>query len=391
MAATVTTGARTGASADAAALAPVGVGVIGAGMISTAYLTNLTSFPDLRVVILGDLDTARASARAEQHGVPEWGTPDDVLAHAEVELVVNLTVPVAHVPVSSAAISSGKHVWSEKPIGIDRTEALGLLDQAASAGLRVGIAPDTVLGRGVQTARRAIARGDIGVPLSAQTTMQHVGPDLSHPNPEFLFARGAGPVLDMGPYYLSTLVTIFGPIARVAAVGAKGRETRVIRVGDRAGAEFPVEVPTLVHTIAQFEQGGVSQSVFSFDSPLVRTGVVEITGTEGTLMIPDPNMFTGDVRITRAPSLERMRDEAEWTRVPLVGSDAGRGLGVLDMARAIRGGRQHVATGELGFHVLDAMIAIEESIATGRFVEIASRVGTIPLAPDDRDPRLATL
>ena len=316
----------------------VGVGFVGTGMISDTYLANLTSFPDVRVVILGDIDTARAAAQARKHGIAESGTPEDVLAHPDVELVVNLTVPAAHVPVSLAAIAAGKHVWSEKPIGIDRAAALGLLAQAEAAGLRVGIAPDTVLGPGLQTARRAIARGDIGVPLSAQTSMQYAGPDIFHPNPEFLFAKGAGPLIDMGPYYVTALVTVFGPVARVAAVGSKGREVRTVRVGERAGAEFPVEVPTLVQAIAQFEQGATSQSVFSFDSPLARTGVVEVTGTEGTMIIPDPNTFGGEVRITRAPAPETAAAEPAWEVVPPVGVEAGRGLGVLDMARAIRAG-----------------------------------------------------
>ena len=370
---------------------PVGVGFIGTGMISNTYLENLTSFPDVRVVILGDLNTTLAAARAEEHGIPESGTPDDVLAHPDVEIVVNLTIPAAHVPVSSAAITAGKSVWSEKPIGIDRQSALGLLAQADAAGLRVGIAPDTVLGPGLQTARRAILRGDIGVPLSAQTTMQYIGPDIFHPAPEFLFARGAGPLFDMGPYYLTALVNLFGPLARVAAVGNKGRATRTIQVGDRAGTEFAVEVPTLVQTIAQFEQGATSQSVFSFDSPLARTGVIEITGTEGTLVVPDPNTFGGEVRITRAATLEQMGSEPEWHAVPSIGIEAGRGLGVLDMARAIRAGVPHIATGELGYHVLDALVAIEESTASGRFIEIESTVGDIPLVPEDRDPREATL
>jgi predicted dehydrogenase len=365
---------------------PVGVGFIGTGMISDTYLENLSSFPDVRVVILGDLDTARAAAQAQKHGVPESGTPDDVLAHPEVELVVNLTIPAAHVPVSSAAIAAGKHVWSEKPIGIDRLEAKRLLEQADAAGLRVGTAPDTVLGPGVQTARRAIARGDIGVPLSAQTSMQYIGPDIFHPNPEFLFAPGAGPVYDMGPYYVTALVNLFGPVARVAAVGAKGRSTRTVQVGERAGTEFPVLVPTHVQAIAQFEQGATSQSVFSFDSPLARVGVVEITGTEGTLVVPDPNMFAGDVTIARPG-----RGEPEWHTVPPIGVEAGRGLGVLDMARAIRSGGPHIATGELGYHVLDTLVSIDESVASGRFVEVESTVGEIPLVPEDRDPREATL
>lgn len=370
---------------------PVGVGFVGTGMISDTYLENLTSFPDVRVVILGDLDTARAAAQAAKHGVAESGTPDDVLAHPDVEIVVNLTVPAAHVPVSRAAIAAGKHVWSEKPIGVDRAEARALLDKADAAGLRVGIAPDTVLGPGLQTARRAILRGDIGTPLSAQTVMQNIGPDIFHPNPEFYFVAGGGPVLDMGPYYLSALVSILGPIARVAAVGGQGRTTRTVQAGDRAGTEFPVSVTTFVHALTQFEQGGVGQSVFSFESPLARMGIVEVTGTEGTIMIPDPNTFGGDVKVTGVPTFAMLGRETEWRTLDPVGVEAGRGLGVLDLARAIRGGVPHIASGELGYHVLDAMVSIEESVGSGRFVEVESTVADVPLVPEDRDPREATL
>jgi predicted dehydrogenase len=219
-----------------------------------------------------------------------------------------------------------------------------------------------VLGPGVQSARRAIANGDIGVPMSAQTVMQYAGPDIFHPNPEFLFARGAGPLFDMGPYYLTTLIHIFGPVATVAAVGSKARTTRTVQVGDRLGTEFPVEVPTHVSAIAQFAGGGVSQSVFSFQSPLAKMGFVEITGTEGTLIVPDPNAFTGEVKITRAAGLAMIRDEPEWEIVPITGALAGRGLGVLDMARSIRSDSRHMASGELGYHVLDILVSIEEAI-----------------------------
>jgi predicted dehydrogenase len=370
---------------------PVGVGFIGTGMISNTYLENLASFPDIRVVILGDLDTDRAAAQAAAHGVPASGTPDDVLAHPDVEIVVNLTIPAAHVPVSRAAIAAGKHVWSEKPIGVDRAEARALLDEADAAGLRVGIAPDTVLGPGLQTARRAILRGDIGTPLSAQTVMQNIGPDIFHPNPEFYFVAGGGPVLDMGPYYLSALVSILGPIARVAAVGGQGRATRTVQAGDRAGTAFPVSVTTFVHAITQFERGAVGQSVFSFESPLPRMGIVEITGTEGTLMIPDPNTFGGDVKLTGVPTFAMLGQDTEWRTLDPIGVVAGRGLGVLDMARAIRSGEPHIATGDLGYHVLDAMVSIEESVQSGSFVDVASTVGDVPLVPEGRDPREATL
>ena len=370
---------------------PVGVGLIGAGMISDTYLENLLSFPDVRVVIVGSRQPERARAKAEQHRVPEWGSSDDVLAHPDVEIVVNLTVPAVHAEISTQAIAAGKHVWSEKPLSIDRAGGRALLGQAAAAGLLVGVAPDTVLGQGIQTARRAIARGDIGVPLSAQTVLQYPGPDLFHPDPEFLFARGAGPLFDIGPYYLTTLVHIFGAVDSVAAVGSKSRATRTIQVGDRAGTVFPVEVPTHVSAIARFAGGGVSQSVFSFDSPLVRMGVVEITGTEGTMLVPDPNMFTGDVKITRAPSLPDLLADPKWESVPLTGALAGRGTGVLDMARAVRTGTRPLASGELAYHVLDTMTAIDEAIATHRTVEVASTVDTVPLVSEGWDPFAATL
>jgi predicted dehydrogenase len=374
-----------------AASGPVGVGFIGTGMISDTYLENLTSFPDVRVVILGDLDQHRARAQAEKYDIPEWGSSDDVLTHPDVEIIVNLTIPAAHAQVASEAIAAGKNVWSEKPISVDRASGRALLEQAESAGLLVGVAPDTMLGQGVQTARRAIAHGDIGVPMSAQTVMQYPGPDIFHPNPEFLFARGAGPLFDMGPYYITTLVHIFGPVATVAAVGSKDRATRTVQVGDRLGTEFPVDVPTHVSAIAQFAGGGVSQSVFSFQSPLAKMGVVEITGTEGTLIVPDPNAFTGEVKITRAAGLAMIRQEPEWETVPITGALAGRGLGVLDMARSIRSHTQHLASGELGNHVLDILVSIEEAIESRRTVEVASTVEPIPLLSEDWDPFEATL
>ncbi|GAA3639166.1 Gfo/Idh/MocA family protein [Microlunatus ginsengisoli] len=370
---------------------PVGVGFIGTGMISNTYLENLTKFPDIDVVILGDLNTELAKSQAEKHGIREWGSADDVIAHPDVELVVNLTIPAVHAQVSGRAIDAGKHVWSEKPISVDRESGRALLAKAEAAALLVGIAPDTVLGPGVQTARRAIAHGDIGEPLSAQTVMQYIGPDIFHPSPEFLFAKGAGPLFDMGPYYLTTLVHVFGSVESVAAVGSKSRATRTIQAGDRVGTTFEVDVPTHVSALAKFVDGGVSQSVFSFDSPMVKMGVVEITGTEGTLVIPDPNRFTGEVKITRAPAPAAIMDPAVWEDVPITGVYAERGLGVLDLARAARNGGRPLASGELGYHVLDTMVAIDEAVTENRVVAVDSRVAAVPPVAEDFDPFAATL
>lgn len=374
----------------AAASAPVGVGLIGAGNISDQYLTHLTSFPDVRVLAIGDLIEDRARAQAEKYGVPRAGGVDVVLGDPDIDIVVNLTIPAVHVEVSLASIAAGKHVWTEKPIGIDREESQRLLSTADAAGLRVGVAPDTVLGPGVQTAKRAIARGDIGRPLFATTTFQWQGPELWHPNPAFLYAKGAGPLLDMGPYYVSTLLHVFGPVASVAALGLQGVPTRTVKSGELAGQEFPVEIPSTLSVLMEFEQGGQAQSLYSTDSPLLRHGIVEINGTEGTLVIPDPNTFGGDITITR-PLTDVSVREPEVVRVPQEGVLAGRGLGLLDMARAIREGRPHVATGEFGYHVLDTLLSIEEAAESRSFVQVSSTLDTVGSLLEGFDPLAATL
>lgn len=363
---------------------PVGVAVIGAGVIAKEYLTNLTAFPDVNVHVVADLFPEAAAARASEFGVAEHGTPDVALSHPDVEIVVNLTIPAAHVEVAQAAVAAGKHVWSEKPFSLDRESGLGLLKAADAAGLRLGCAPDTFLGAGLQTALRMIKRGDIGTPLTALTLMQSPGPESWHPNPAFLFQEGAGPLFDIGPYYLTTLIQTFGAIERVAAVGSKSRETRVIGSGPRAGEVFDVTVPTHVSALAEFSGGESSQSIFSFDSPLKRHGFVEVTGTEATIAFPDPNMFDGDVTITR-------RDSDEPEVIPSTGATSTRGTGVLEMARALRAGRPHRAQGETAYHVLDAMVSIAESIEAHSFVDVQSTATAAEPLPEDWDPLAATL
>ena len=375
--------------------APLGVGIIGAGNISDQYLTNLTSFPDVRVLAIGDVQEDRARAQAMKYGVPASGDVDVVLDHPDIEIVVNLTIPAAHIEVSEAIIAARKHVWTEKPLGIDRVTSLRMLEKADAAGLRVGVAPDTVLGPGVQTAKRAIARGDIGRPLFAQTLFQWQGPELFHPNPSFLYARGGGPLLDMGPYYVSSLVHVFGPVAAVAAIGLRGSETRRVQVGPHAGDEFPVEIPSTVSLLMLFEGGGQAHSLYSTDSPLMRQGIVEISGTEGTIVIPDPNTF-GDGRITiTRPLTEEIVPPARVTQeiveVPQEGILVGRGLGLLDMGRAIREGRPHVATGRFGYHVLDTLLSIEEAIELRQFVTVESSIDEVGSIAADFDPLGVTL
>ncbi|MHA7240335.1 Gfo/Idh/MocA family protein [Arthrobacter sp. TMS1-12-1] len=371
-------------STSARRTGPVGVAVIGAGVISKEYLTNLTAFPDVRVHIVADMVEEVAAARAAEFGIPASGGLQDALDHPDVEIVVNLTIPAAHVEVATAVVEAGKHVWSEKPFSLDRESGIGLLKTADAAGMRLGCAPDTFLGAGLQTALRLVARGDIGVPLTALTLMQSPGPESWHPNPAFLFQEGAGPLFDMGPYYLTALVQTFGAITTVGGFGSTSRRTRTIGSGPRAGEVFDVTVPSHVSAIAQFAGGESSQSIFSFDSPLQRTGFIEVTGTEATLAFPDPNTFTGELVLTR-----RGRDEPEV--IPAVGATATRGSGVLEMARALREGRPHRAQGEMAYHVLDAMVSIAESIATGGFVPLSSTATAAEPLPEDWDPYAATL
>ncbi|MFI6512562.1 Gfo/Idh/MocA family protein [Streptosporangium sp. NPDC050855] len=358
---------------------PLGVAVVGCGTISHQYLSNLVSFPGVRVVACADLDLERAREVAARYGVPVAATSSEVISHPDVELVVNLTIPSAHARVALAAVRVGRHVYNEKPFTTDRESGAVLVEAAASAGVLLGSAPDTFLGAGLQTAARVVAEGGIGRPLSALTLFQGPGPESWHPSPEFLFQPGAGPLFDMGPYYLTALTTLFGPARRVAAVGRRARDERVVGSGPRAGTRFPVEVPTHVTTLVEFAGGQAATMVFTFDSPLHRTGFIEITGTEATMRVPDPNTFGGEVRLRRA-------GDDDWTPVPTEGTEAGRGLGVLDMAEAVRRKRPHRATGELGLHVLDTMIAIAESAERAEFVEVGSGCPVPEPLPRGWDP-----
>lgn len=363
---------------------PLGVGVIGAGTISDQYLSNLTSFPDLRVLFVADIDEGRARAQAEKYGVPGSGSTDELLADPEIEIVVNLTIPAVHVEVALRAVAAGKHVWSEKPFSLDRASGRQLLDAAANAGVRVACAPDTFLGAGLQTGKRIIDRGDIGSPLTAITIFQTPGPESWHPSPEFLFAKGAGPLFDVGPYYLTTLVQNLGPVARVTALASTARSTRVIGSGPKAGTEFPVEVPTHTSALIEFESGASAQCVFSFESNLSRAGFVEIAGTSGTVVFPDPNNFDGDLTLWSAGSKDAIT-------VPAVGSTSTRGTGVAELAQAIRDGRQERASGELAYHVLDIMVSITESAERRETIAVESTTTASPALPEDWDPTVATL
>ncbi|MGI8868654.1 MAG: Gfo/Idh/MocA family protein [Mycobacteriales bacterium] len=331
---------------------PTGVGIIGAGVISKEYLENLTTFPDVKVVAIGDIETDRAKAQAEKYDIPVSGDADAVLNRDDIDVVVNLTIPAVHVQIAKDILSAGKHAYGEKPLTLDLAAGKELLADADKRGLRVGCAPDTFLGSGIQTALRLIKEGAIGEPQSALTSMQSPGPESWHPSPEFLFAKGGGPVLDIGPYYFTCLVQLLVPIARVGAVGSTAKHERVIGSGPKAGTRFPVEVPTNVFALAEFATGNSATMIMSFDSPLPRAGIVEITGTEATLKVPDPNTFTGTVQLYPLGG-------KDWEDRNTMGTTCSRGIGVLDMVQAIREDRPHRASGELALHVFDAMASTE--------------------------------
>ena len=363
---------------------PVGVGVVGAGTISSAYLRHMASFPDVDVRYVADLVPERAAAQAAAYGVEGFGSVEELLERDDVEIVVNLTVPAAHAEVGAAALAAGKHLWNEKPLATDRKSGAALVAQAEEAGLLLGCAPDTVLGPGMQAARRLIERGDIGTPLTASAVMQYPGPHRWHPNPDFLYQAGGGPLFDMGPYYLTALIQLFGPVTRVAARGAGAGPTRVVGEGPRAGESFEVTVPTYVTALYDFAGGRIATLTLSFDSPLTRVGVLEVAGTSATLATSDPNDFLGDLKIARTGS-------AEWEPIEVHGVHGGRGIGVVDMARALRTGGRHRATGRVALHVLDAMFATATSLEENRFVAVESTFEPIPPMPADFNPFTATL
>jgi predicted dehydrogenase len=356
---------------------PVGVGVVGAGVISDQYLRTFALVPDVEVRFVADLDLARAAARADEYDVARSGSVAELLADDGVQIVVNLTVPRAHTEVALQALAAGKHVWNEKPFALDRESGREVLDAARAAGLRVGTAPDTFLGPGIQTALRLVRSGAIGTPIGGLTLLQGPGPESWHPDPDFLYQPGAGPLFDIGPYYLTALVQLLGPFSGVAATASRAQQERTIGSGPRKGQRFPVTVATHVGALYGFAGGANAQSVFSFDSPLVRRRL-EVTGTEATVVLPDPNTFGGSVELHRA--------DGEIRTLPPARSRIARGTGVLELARAIRAGEPERASGELAFHVLDTMIATVESATGGTAVPITSTVEPAPVLPDGWDP-----
>src|ERR1700722_11719798 len=357
----------------------VKVAVIGCGNISAAYLKAAQTFPILEIVALSDMNFAAAEARSAEFGIPAQPV-EAVLADSAIEVVLNLTVPKAHVEVGLKAIAAGKHVHSEKPLGVTLAEARKLVDAAAAKSLRLGSAPDTFLGGSHQTARQCVDDGLIGRPVGGTAFFMCPGHERWHPNPGFYYLTGGGPMLDMGPYYVTDLVNLLGPVASVSGVATRTRSERVVTSQPLAGARIPVEIASHVTGTLMFVSGAAVTMTMSFDVARHRHAPIELYGEKGSLIVPDPNYFGGKVELATAAE--------DWREIPTQGPYADgnyRILGLADMAQAIRSGRPHRASGELAFHVLEVMEAFQTSSDTGKAVAISTRAERpAPLPPSLR-------
>ncbi len=366
----------------------LGIGFIGTGNISSAYLKailgkdGLPGFPVLDIKALADMRPEAASARADEFGLKSLSI-EQMLADPEIDLVVNLTIPRAHVDVGLQCLAAGKHVYSEKPLGITFAEGRKLLDAANAAGLRIGSAPDTFLGGAHQQARAVLDSGALGQLVGGTAFMQCPGHESWHPDPAFYYDLGGGPMLDMGPYYITDLVNLFGPVARVSAMSSRLRSERVITSEPKKGQLMPVHIDTHVTGTLAFANGAIVQIAMSFDVTAHKHVPLEIYGTEQTLIVPDPNHFGGEVELR-----QRGRDE-QWISVPVEQPYAEgnyRSLGVADMALGILDIRPHRANGDLALHVLEVMEAFEHAARDGNIVDIKTPVERpAPLSDSLRD------
>ncbi|MEM7627569.1 MAG: Gfo/Idh/MocA family oxidoreductase [Planctomycetota bacterium] len=358
---------------------PVKIGFIGCGNISSQYLEHAKQFPVLDVVALSDLDLSRAQAQAEKFGVPRACGVAELLADESVELVVNLTIPAVHAEVSLQVIDAGKHVYSEKPLTVNTTEGRQVLAAAKARSLRVGNAPDTFLGTSHQACRALIESGAIGRPVAATAFMIGSGHESWHPDPAFYYKPGGGPMFDMGPYYLTALINMIGPIDRVSAEAGIQINPRTITSEPKRGETIDVETPDHVAGMLRFADGCLGTIVTSFAghfSPHDHKNPITVYGTMGTLKVPDPNGFDGDVYLQTDHDAGYQKVEIKHTQ------PNGRSVGVADMATAIRSGRDHRANERMAYCVLEAMEGMLKSSEEGRHIPINADFHKPALVPE---------
>ncbi|MDR0443612.1 MAG: Gfo/Idh/MocA family oxidoreductase [Treponema sp.] len=346
------------------------IGIAGIGNISGIYLENLSGMFGKRVKLTAVTDVLldRAEKAAANYGLKPFESVEEMANSADVDMVLNITPPRNHFETALAVVKAGKHVYNEKPLCTKREDAVELLKTAAEKGVRVGGAPDTFLGAGIQTCRKLLDDGWIGTPVASTAVMMSRGPEHWHPSPEFFYKDGGGPMFDMGPYYLTAMVNLLGAVSKVSGSAKISTPTRTITNKHQYGEKINVEVPTHIAGVLDFTCGAVGTIVTSFDVYSHTLPFIEIYGTEGTLRVPDPNTFGGPVFV------RRFHDE-EWYKIPLLKSypDNSRGLGITDMAEAIDANRPHRASAELAFHVLDIMHGIHDASASGRYYKVKSK------------------
>ena len=355
------------------------IGIVGLGSISKAYLDTLADSPAVAITAVADLDAARAESVAAGLPAARALTVAELLASDDVDTVLNLTIPAAHAAIAHGAITHGKDVYGEKPLAVTMDEARGIMDAATRAAVRIGSAPDTVLGTGIQTARAVIDAGRIGRPIAATATMVTPGHESWHPSPDFYYLPGGGPLLDMGPYYVAALIQLLGPVRSVVGSASRLRPERIISSGAREGERIPVEVQTHVTGVLEHHSGALSTITTSFDAFATTAAPIEVHGELASLVVPDPNTFGGDVRLHE-------RTPRAWQDVAVSAGyvDASRGAGLLDFIAAGRAGGPGRASGQVALHSLDAMTALLESAETGRRIVLTTTVErpeAVPLTP----------
>lgn len=360
-----------------------GIGIVGAGVISEIYLKNCASlFDNIHAVGIADLVPERAQKRADDFGI-EALSIDDLISHPDIEIVVNLTIPAAHAEVAKNAILAGKSAYNEKPLAIDRDDAAELVALAKERGVLVGGAPDTFLGGGLQTARAVLDDGRIGTPVAATANVLGRGMEMWHPDPHFFFQPGAGPLFDVGPYYLTALASMLGPVEAVTGFGrATFPERTVTADGPNTGATIPVNTQTHISASLQFQSGVIGSLVASFDvwETDDRRTILTVYGSEGSLHLPNPNYFYGPVTLVHEHS-------RETEDIPLTHgfTDNSRGIGVSDMARALQGGGSPArASGEMACHVVDIMESVLQAADAGRRVDLTTTMTRPDPLPIDR-------
>ena len=361
------------------------VGIIGCGVISKHYLMfGRDCYSDyFKITAVGDIDVEKARVKAEEYGIPKYGLPEVVYDDPDIDLIINLTVPMVHEEVNIKILESGKHCYSEKPLATTREGIKRIMEVAERVGKRVGCAPDSFMSSPLQAAKKAIEEDWIGRPISVTALCPMRGNEFWRPDPDFFYKKGGGPMLDMAPYYLNTFISLFGPIDSVYSMQNITFPQRTIKVAPRRGEKVDVEVPTHVCSVMRFENGMLGSFVNSFDIWASNTPRIEIHGEKGTMLLPDPNMFVGQVHF------KRFRD-TEWRPMPLFieHEKYGRGVGVADMIKCIEKGIPHKASAEMAYHVTDVILTMEEAAEAKCEMKVQSTCAKPAGVYEDQDPIL---